>query len=88
VILALLILLGLADIATTIIALRQPGTYEANPVAARLMKLIGPIPAMVALKAICTAVIVIVALHWPLVGWLFIAGYGYVLWNNISVIRS
>jgi hypothetical protein len=84
----LLILLGIADIATTIIALRQPGTYEANPVAARLMKLIGPIPAMVALKAICTAVIVIVALRWPLVGWLFIAGYGYVLWNNISVIRS
>lgn len=87
---ALLILCAITDCVTTYIGLKR-GDTEANPVAAGLFKLIGPVTGMLALKIGCTAAIIFV-LHerpswWPL-GVLFLAGYAVVLWNNVRVLRE
>lgn len=41
-----------ADIATTIISLREHGTFEANPAVAAAIDLLGAVPGLVALHAL------------------------------------
>lgn len=90
ILIALLILCGIADCVTTYIGLRQ-GDTEANPVASSVFKLLGPVVGMLILKCLCTAIIcgvLVIRPHWWPLGALFLAGYAYVLFNNVKVIRS
>ena len=89
--LALYVLFALQalDLITTYIALKNPNLVESNPLLNPLFKLFGVLPAMLALKASFAAF-----LFWQQAGipvqllWLLSAGYGYVVVNNIKLIRS
>lgn len=88
VLITLLIVLGVADCVTTWIGLKL-GASEANPVAAPVLKALGPVAGMLALKLACTGILVAVLLARPGWWWLgaaFVAGYALVLANNVRVI--
>lgn len=89
IIIALLIVLGIADVVTTLKGLKA-GDEEANPLAAWVFKLLGPVPGMLALKILCTAIIigVVEVSRWWWLGAIFVVGYIYVLWNNVRVLRE
>lgn len=89
---ALLILLGvlqLADVITTLRAFASnPRAYEANPALRWLMRLLGPLPAMIAMKLAAGAVVLALGLSHPhapaalvVVGGLCLF-YGWLVWNN------
>ena len=83
-----LVLLQIADIATTIKALRLPGTREANPFMAKLMDKIGRDRALVGLKLIFIALLLAT---YQVAPWQVLAGavalYVFVVVKNILVIR-
>lgn len=89
VIAAMLIVCGIADVVTTLKGLKL-GADEANPVAATVFKWLGPVRGMLALKILCTAIIVgvVEVSGWWWLGAIFLLGYIYVLWNNVKVIRE
>lgn len=88
VLIVLLLALGLADCITTKVGLGRASVSEGNPVAAWLMRRIGVVPAMLLLKIGSTALAIIVAVHWPIAGVLFVLGYLYVIHNNVRILRG
>lgn len=88
-ILYLLILLQVLDLLTTVIALRNPKLTEGNGILKPLFDKLGVLPALLLIKA-------------GFIGWIFywradlpewtimvlIAGYAYIVFNNIKLIRS
>lgn len=84
----LLIALQVADIITTIIALRGPA-HEANPLLARLMDKIGVVPTLILVKGAA------ISFFWyyqallpnPLM-WALCAFYVWIVFNNVKVIRK
>ena len=84
----LLILLQVADIITTIIALRGPA-HESNPILKKIMDRIGVVPALLLVKG------GFIAFLWyyqamlpePLL-WLLCAGYVWIVAHNIFTIKK
>ena len=84
----LLILLQVADIITTIIALRGPA-HESNPILKKIMDRIGVVPALLLVKG------GFIAFLWyyqdmlpePLL-WLLCAGYVWIVAHNIYTIKN
>lgn len=83
----ILLVLQVLDIISTVLALRRPGTVEANPLLAPLFKRFGALPTLLVVKsAVC-------ALFWQyrtdLSMWLLLslcAGYAYVVVNNFIIV--
>lgn len=57
----LFIYLQLLDLLTTVICLRQAGGYEANPILARMMSVLGVVGALLVTKLLIVGVIMIAA---------------------------
>lgn len=89
---ALLILFGvlqLADVVTTLRAFaRNPAAYEANPALRWLMRLLGPLPALIVVKAVAIAAVVTLGLTHPrapvalAITGALCAFYIWLVWNN------
>jgi len=88
-ILYLLILLQVLDIASTIVALRNPKLKEGNGLLKPLMDRFGALPVLVGMKLGFIGLLVWDA---PLIMvevlYLLIAFYVWVVWNNIKLIRN
>ena len=86
---ALLVLASLLDAATTVYALRQSGTREANPVMRWVMGKLGTVPALLVIKAVP-----LLALFYALQGHILYVPLGVAvyaaaaLWNLFAVYRS
>lgn len=84
----LLILLQVADIVTTIIALQGPA-HESNPVLKKLMDKIGVLPALLIVKGLAIAFFWYFQAMIPqAVFWLLCAFYVYIVYNNLMTIRK
>ena len=84
----LLIALQVADIVTTIIALRGQA-HEANPLLARLMEKIGVVPALLLIKcAFITFLWYYQALLPVELLWALCAFYVWIVWGNVQTIRK
>lgn len=84
----LLIALQVADIVTTIIALRGKAT-ESNPVLKKLMDAIGVVPALLLMKGVAIAFFLYVQNAVPVgILWVLCAFYIWVIVNNVKVIRK
>ena len=87
--LVFLIVLQLADIASTIIALKNPNNYEANRLLAPLMIKFGVLPTLLIVK--CAFITLLIFYGITLPTWFLItgiSGYCYVVYNNIKIIRN
>ena len=85
----ILLALQLADLVSTVIALRKPNLVESNPLLAPLFKLFGVLPVMLVAKAVLAGYLFYVQAWVPVqVLLLLSAGYAYVVYNNFKLIRS
>jgi hypothetical protein len=89
-IIALLVVCGGVDWVTTLKGLRG-GATEANPAASAVFRLFGTARGVLLLKVACTGIICGVLLlrpqWWPL-GIAFLAGYAFVVTNNLRVLAA
>lgn len=84
----LLILLQVADIITTIIALNGPA-HEANPLLKKLMDAIGVVPALMLIKVIMLSFIGYYQAMLPVeVLWALCVFYVLIVVNNLNTIRK
>lgn len=81
----LLILLQIADAATTILVLRRGGR-EANPLLLALFGIMGPVPALLITKALIVALVLLVPLP-DLLMFALIVFYAWVVFNNIEALK-
>lgn len=82
----ILLIVQLADLASTIVALRNPKLSEANGPLSKLMQTIGVLPALVAVK--CAAMLIIWHFRADMGSWitLLCGVYAVVIINNIRLI--
>jgi len=90
----ILIALQLLDLLTTVVALRNQRLTEGNSVGLiqKMMDKIGVQPALVVIKLAFAAIIFwalpLIPAELAAVPWLVAAGYCWVVYNNIKLIRS
>jgi hypothetical protein len=83
----LLLALQVLDIISTVLALRRPGTVEANPLLAPLFARFGALPTLLVVKSAVCALLWQYQADLPL--WLLLplcAGYAYVVVNNFVIV--
>lgn len=82
----ILLVLQVLDIISTVLALRRPGTVEANPLLAPLFKRFGVLPVLLVAKSVVCALLWQYRADLPL--WLLLpmcAGYAYIVINNFQL---
>lgn len=81
-----LLALQIADLLSTVIALRNPSLKEANGPLSRLMQAIGVLPALMAVK--CAAMLIIWHFRADMGAWIMLlcGVYAVVILNNIRLI--
>jgi hypothetical protein len=84
----LLIALQLLDAVTTIVALKGDA-YESNPILKKIMVKIGVVPTLVLVKGgVIVFFLYYQASFPPVIIWLMCAGYVWVVYNNVKVIKE
>jgi hypothetical protein len=85
----LLITLQVLDLLTTVVALRNPKLTEGNSILKPLMDKFGVLPTLLVIKGAFIGLLFWAA---PLVSvevlYLLCAGYVWVVWNNLKLIRN
>jgi hypothetical protein len=84
-----LVILQLADIVTTWLIVSRPGGRELNPVLAALFRAVGLLPGLLIVKGAFVALMIWVTPFLPpAVLALICAGYCWVVWHNLQVLRK
>lgn len=84
---AILIALQIADIATTYLALTRAGAREANPVVAWFIARLGLLPGLIIAKIVLVVPVIALGAKMPAVLISGIALYAAVIVNNLIVVR-
>lgn len=88
----LLLALQLADIVTTVLALRVPGTREVNPILNLLFEKFGVLPVMLTVKALYAGLILFAVPYMSVYSTIIIialcALYTYVVYNNYRIYKN
>jgi hypothetical protein len=88
-VLYLLITLQVLDLLTTVVALRNPKLTEGNSILKPLMDKFGVLPTLLVLKGAFIGLLFWAAPLVPVeVLYLLCAGYCWVVWNNLKLIRT
>lgn len=88
-----LIALQVSDLATTLVALRNPKLAESNKLLVRLFNVFGVAPTLLGIKTAFIAWLwwaapIVEAGGYGAVLWLLCAFYAWVTWNNLRMIRA
>lgn len=85
----ILIALQVLDLLTTVIALRNPKLTEGNGILKPLFDKLGVVPTLLIVKIAFVTLAIWAAPQVPVeVLYALIAGYGWVVWNNVKLIRG
>jgi hypothetical protein len=88
----LLLILQVIDLLTTVIALRNPKLTEHNGILKLLIDRFGVLPALLGVKGTYAAAlwwaVPLIPAHLMFLVYVVMAGYCWIVWNNIKLIRE